>query len=72
MVTKDSVDQDIWEMQQRKAKMNAAIMDSKEKSEDWSSDKNDVLQTAVNRFFKSPTDAGNEGTYAQYISATFW
>jgi hypothetical protein len=55
MVSRDTVDEDIYAMQQRKAKMNAAIMDS---DTAWNNhtkdDKQVVLQTAVNRFLMSP------------------
>ena len=46
MVTKDTVDADIYEMQERKSKMNAAIMEtSSEKAE-----KNEMLKIAMNRY----------------------
>lgn len=56
MVSKDTVDEDIYAMQQRKAKMNAAILESS--SSDWNKEaakeKAIVLQTAVDRFLRSP------------------
>ena len=54
MVTKDTVDQDIYDMQQRKEKMNAAIMESGS-SDDMKEEKKQVLQTALNRFLQSPS-----------------
>jgi len=49
------VDEDIYQMQQRKAKMNAAIMES---GSDWdkeaSKERGDLLQSAVDRFLQSP------------------
>jgi SWI/SNF-related matrix-associated actin-dependent regulator 1 of chromatin subfamily A len=55
MVSKETVDEDIYAMQQRKAKMNAAIM---ENDSEWNkkarTERDDVLQTAVDRFLKSP------------------
>jgi len=58
LVSKDTVDEDIYEMQQRKAKMNAAIMESGPSESGWTKEapknKDVVLQTAVERFLKSP------------------
>jgi hypothetical protein len=55
MVSKDTVDEDIYLMQQRKAKMNAAIMDS---NDEWKksarNETKQVLEIAVNRFLQSP------------------
>jgi SWI/SNF-related matrix-associated actin-dependent regulator 1 of chromatin subfamily A len=45
MVAKDCVDADIYEMQERKAKMNAAIMESNSEK----MQKKDMLQHAMNR-----------------------
>ena len=59
LVTKDTVDADIYEMQERKARMNAAIMDNNSGySEDqWKKDakatKEVVFKSAVERFLKS-------------------
>jgi len=53
MVTQDTVDDDIYQMQQRKAKMNAAIMESGAPTSD-ELNKDDVLNAAVNRFLSSP------------------
>lgn len=58
MVTKDTVDADIYEMQQKKAKMNAAILESgsvpaKEKAKQKKEEemaKQSIVQTAVDRF----------------------
>ena len=59
LVSKDSVDHDIYEMQQRKAKMSQVIMATNgSESNNWSKEaakeKDLVLQTAVERFLKSP------------------
>jgi hypothetical protein len=66
LVAKDTVDEDIYAMQQRKAKMNAAIMGSDaEWNKQTKGDKKQMLETAVNRFLKSPnahTKAGTGGT----------
>ena len=51
LVCKDTVDADIYEMQERKSKMNAAIMES---STEAKKERKDMLQTAVNRFLSSP------------------
>jgi hypothetical protein len=49
------VDEDVYRMQQRKAKMNAAIMDS---SDEWKKSAanvtKQVIEIAVNRFLQSP------------------
>jgi hypothetical protein len=54
MVSKDTVDEDIYLMQQRKAKMNAAIMGSEAYKKPSANDTKQVLETAVNRFLQSP------------------
>ena len=54
MVSKDTVDEDIYMMQQRKAKMNAAIMGSEAYKKPSATDTKQVLETAVNRFLQSP------------------
>jgi SWI/SNF-related matrix-associated actin-dependent regulator 1 of chromatin subfamily A len=57
MVTEGTVDADIYEMQQRKARMNAAILESSKevaKNKEDDADINDILQSAVNRFLQSP------------------
>ena len=55
MVSKNTVDEDIYRMQQRKAKMNAAIMDT---CDEWKKSTatvtKEVLEVAVNRFLHSP------------------
>eukprot|EP00554_Chaetoceros_debilis_P002425 CAMPEP_0194085366 /NCGR_PEP_ID=MMETSP0149-20130528/17372_1 /TAXON_ID=122233 /ORGANISM="Chaetoceros debilis, Strain MM31A-1" /LENGTH=1145 /DNA_ID=CAMNT_0038768237 /DNA_START=83 /DNA_END=3520 /DNA_ORIENTATION=+ len=53
MITEDTVDADIYKMQQRKAKMNAAIMDSKTKAKDKKTDAKEIkaiLDMAVSRY----------------------
>jgi hypothetical protein len=56
LVSKDTVDEDIYAMQQRKAKMNAAIMGSDaEWNKQTKEDKKQMLETAVSRFLKSPS-----------------
>jgi SWI/SNF-related matrix-associated actin-dependent regulator 1 of chromatin subfamily A len=54
LVAKDTVDDDIYAMQQRKALMNAAIMDNGSTAKEGPKQKDAVLQTAVDRFLKSP------------------
>jgi hypothetical protein len=51
LVTKETVDADIFEMQERKSKMNAAIMESNADKKQ----RRDMLQTAVNRFLTTTT-----------------
>ena len=56
-MTQDTVDNDIFEMQERKAKMNAAIMENNESSStsEWNKQaQQNVLRTAVDRYLKSP------------------
>lgn len=66
MVTKDTVDEDVYAMQERKSKMNAAIMGSGEAPESdavaRSKEKKLLLRTAVDRFLRSPkgTVSGRE------------
>jgi len=68
MVTKETVDADIYKMQERKAKMNAAILESggssKEKAEQKKEEelaKQTIVQSAVNRFvLTSPLPKGCE------------
>lgn len=60
MVTENTVDADIHEMQTRKARMNAAILDGNDKAKQKKEDDTAVMtivQTAVNRFHQlsSPT-----------------
>jgi len=61
MVTKDTVDDDIYEMQQRKTKMNAAILEqggsieaADEKKRDNEEIKN-MLQHQLDRYLSSAT-----------------
>ena len=55
LVAKDTVDEDIYSMQERKAKMSAAIMESTSSSNfDSKKERENVLQTAVDRFLGSP------------------
>lgn len=61
LVSKDTVDEDIYAMQQRKSKMNAAIMGSDAEWKKHSKDeKKLMLQTAVDRFLMSPKVKSNE------------
>ena len=60
LVSKDTVDQDIYMMQERKAKMSAAIMESSSTSKfESKKERDNVLQSAVDRFLGSP--AGHKG-----------
>jgi len=59
LVTQNTVDSDIFEMQQKKARMNAAIMENEsEWNKDSKATKEMVLKTAVERFLKSPDKTG--------------
>jgi SWI/SNF-related matrix-associated actin-dependent regulator 1 of chromatin subfamily A len=53
LVSSDTVDSDIYKMQERKAKMNAAIMDSSSNVSEKNM-KKELLQSAVNRYLTSP------------------
>ena len=56
MVAKDCVDEDIYNMQQRKARMNAAIMDNPSTtSSDLVKEQRQTLNQAVDRYLKSPS-----------------
>eukprot|EP00980_Cylindrotheca_fusiformis_P006070 scaffold1306_cov100-Cylindrotheca_fusiformis.AAC.4 len=50
MVTNDTVDSDIYSMQERKSKMNAAIMESRTEKKE----RRELLENAVQRFLGSP------------------
>lgn len=54
LVAKDTVDHDIYCMQERKSKMSAAIMESSSDDFDSKKERENVLQNAVNRFLGSP------------------
>lgn len=63
MVTEGTVDADIYEMQQRKARMNAAILENsqeKAKKKTEEADVSNILQSAVNRFLLSPEPKGGK------------
>ena len=58
LVSRDTVDEDIYEMQRRKISMNDAILEggnSKKWSREAANEKENVLNVAVDRFLKSPT-----------------
>lgn len=60
-VTQGTVDEDIYSVQERKAKMNEAIMEEKggKKKKSSKSDESEeiarIMNAAVDRFLKSPT-----------------
>ena len=53
LVAKDTVDEDIFSMQERKAKMSAAIMESSSNFE-AKKERENVLRSAMDRFLTSP------------------
>lgn len=57
MVTKGTVDEAIYSLQERKEKMNKAIMDEKGNTEKAGSnnDMNEIMTSVVDNFLKSPT-----------------
>ena len=59
MISKDSVDSAIYEMQERKVKMNAAIMDAP--SDEWAKEekkaKTQIVKNTVDSFLSSPKPA---------------
>lgn len=62
LVSKSTVDDDIFCMQERKAKMNAAIMDAPgSTSTNWETEKRLVLQTAVDRYLRNPHPSQDDG-----------
>jgi len=67
MVTKETVDADIYTMQERKAKMNAAIMESKNDKKE----RRKMLNQEIQRFLGSPkaekTDAKKNGKKIEII-----
>jgi SWI/SNF-related matrix-associated actin-dependent regulator 1 of chromatin subfamily A len=55
LVSRDTVDQYIYQMQERKAKMSAAIMESAATEDfDEKKERQAVIQTAVNHYLRSP------------------
>ena len=63
LIAKDTVDEDIYSMQESKAKMSAAIMESSSSSSskfDSKKERDNVLQTAVDRFLGSPAAVGRK------------
>ena len=58
MVTSGTVDEDIYSIQERKARMNKAIMEESGKKSSKSSKENEekcaIAQTAVEKFLMSP------------------
>ena len=50
-MTEDTVDSQIYEMQERKSKMNAAIMESNNSEK---KERKEILQSAVNQFLEKP------------------
>jgi hypothetical protein len=59
LVSLETVDEDIFKMQEKKVKMNAAIMESSNAATE-SQEKKELLRAVVHRFMKSP-----EGTRVQ-------
>lgn len=57
MVTQETVDADIYTMQERKAKMNAAIMESKNDKKE----RRELLNMEIQRFLGSPQRGKNVG-----------
>jgi len=55
LVTQGSVDEDIYRIQERKAKMNDAIMGSKANKKAENDEISKITNAAVERFMKSPT-----------------
>ena len=55
LVSKDTVDEDIYDMQQRKALMNSAIMDNEQDFNKYAQEEKKVIEkTLMERFLKSP------------------
>merc|ERR1712127_1007539 len=52
MVTEKTVDADIYKMQERKAKMNAVILENGKKSDNSSKEMSSMLQLAFSRYEK--------------------
>lgn len=68
LVAKDTVDEDVFDMQERKSKMNAAIMDNDTQAKQQATkDKRVVLQSAVDRFLKSPAEKKARGREKENI-----
>ena len=54
LVAKSTVDEDIYNMQERKSRMNNAIMGTDAWTKDADTTKNDVLKAAIDRFLDTP------------------
>lgn len=59
LVAKDTVDEDIFNMQEKKAMMNAAIMGSSNSAADKKA-KKDITEAALKRFMKSANKENDE------------
>lgn len=59
LVAKDTVDEDIFNMQEKKAMMNAAIMGSSNSASDKKA-KKDITEAALKRFMKSANKENDE------------
>jgi hypothetical protein len=74
MVAKDTVDADIFEMQERKSKMNAAIMESNGVSSsttDEKKERKEIMKTVVNRFLSVPTSGNKKNkSMERFLSMT--
>lgn len=65
MVTENTVDADIHEMQQKKSRMNAAILDANDKTKQKKEEeaaKMTIVQTAVNRFHQLTSPKAKNNT----------
>ncbi|GKY99931.1 hypothetical protein MPSEU_000946700 [Mayamaea pseudoterrestris] len=73
LVAKSTVDEDIYNMQERKSRMTNAIMENDDWQKHAESDKNDVLKAAIDRFLDTPARSGEKrslnGDVARYKSS---
>ncbi len=68
LISRATVDEDIYNLQQRKAKMSQAIMATNgENDKEMANEKNAVLQTALDRFLQSPqAKLGKENAFINF------
>ena len=58
MITKNTVDSDIYSMQERKSQMNEAILESKAAKKQETAQKNQIIEMALSRY-QDKTEHGN-------------
>lgn len=70
LISKDCVDSDIYNMQERKKKMNAAIMDAPatERTKEEKKAKTQMIKNAVDRYMSSPKPASGKNSKSTSVA----